>query len=153
MNTKGVRSAIDIIRDASKKDLIIVSLFLLPILLGSWSYLLNSLDFLNQHDVCKLALIGFILAVYVVGLVVMKRWDPEEEKLKRARYHIENILKKRVRASFEYLGKEVPTYTPDFLKKLILKYPTVFRDCPIKRHGPGITLVKEESIDHHQTAP
>ena len=37
MKIKEVRSAIDIIRDASKADLIIVSLFLLPILLGIWS--------------------------------------------------------------------------------------------------------------------
>jgi len=82
-----------------------------------------------------------------VGLIVIKHWDPPEEKLKRARYHIENILKKRVRASFEYLSNQEPTYTVDFLKKLILKYPTVFRDCPIKNHGPGIALVVEEEVD------
>ena len=151
MNTKGVRSSIDIIRDASKADLIIVSLFLLPILLGSWSYLLNNLDFLNQHAGCKLAIICIVLAVYVVGLIVMKYWDPPEEKLKRARYHVENILKKRVRASFEYLSNQEPTYTPDFLKKLILKYPTVFRDVPIRNHGPGIRLV-EEVEDEKQTS-
>lgn len=151
MNIKGIRSSIDIIRDASKADLIIVSLFLLPILLGSWSYLLNSLDFLNQHDVSKFAIICIVLFVYFVGLIVMKCWDPPDEKLKRARYYIENILKKRVRASFEYLSNQELTYTPDFLKKLILKYPRVFRDCPIKNHGPGITLV-EEVEDEKQTS-
>jgi len=81
----------------------------------------------------------------------MKCWDPPDEKLKRARYYIENILKKRVRASFEYLSNQELTYTPDFLKKLILKYPRVFRDCPIKNHGPGITLV-EEVEDEKQTS-
>ena len=147
MNTKGVRSAIDIIRNASKADLIIVSLFLLPILLGSWSYLLNNLDFLNQHAGYKIAIICIVLAVYVVGLIVMKYWDPPEEKLKRARYHIENILKRRVRASFEYLGNQEPTYTPEFLKKLLQKYPAVFWPVRIKNHGPGIKLAKEEAND------
>jgi hypothetical protein len=87
------------------------------------------------------------LALYVVGLIVMKCWDPRDEKLKRARYHIENILKKRVRASFEYLNNEEPTYTPDFIKELISTYPRVFRPVPIKNHGPGITLVEEQPDD------
>jgi len=65
---------------------------------------------------------------------------------------VENILKKRVRASFEYLRNQEPTYTPEFLKKLIKEYPTVFRPVSIKNHGPGITLVKEEANDDQQTA-
>ena len=121
------------------------------ILLGSWAFLLNNIDFFNQHAGWKLATICIVFAAYVVGLIVMKYWDPPEEKLKRARYHIENILKKRVRASFEYLSKQEPTYTPEFLKKLIQKYPRVFRSVPIKNHGPGITLVKEEANDDQQT--
>ena len=151
MNTKGVRSAIDIIREASKADLIIVSLFLLPILLGSWSAFFDSFDFFKQHSGYKLAAISLLLVVYVMGLIIMKYRDSPEEKLKRARYHIENILKKRVRASFEYLSNQEPTYTPDFLKKIILKYPRVFHDCPIRNHGPGITLV-EEVEDEKQTS-
>ena len=67
---------------------------------------------------------------------------------------VENILKKRVRASFEYLRNQEPTYTPtpEFLKKLIQEYPTVFRPVSIKNHGPGITLVEEEANDDQQTA-
>ena len=103
INTKGVRSVIDLIRDAPKTDLIIVSLFLLPILMGSWSYLLKNLDFLDQHTGYEFMIICFVFAIYILGLIVMKCWNPLEEKLKRARYHIENILKKRIRASFEYL--------------------------------------------------
>ena len=151
MDIKGIRSAIDVIRDVSKADLIIVSLFLVPILLGSWSYLLNNLDFFNTHPAWKLAIICIILILYVVGLVVMKQWYPKDEKLKRARYHIENILQKRVRASFEYLEKEEPTYTPEFIKELMRTYPRVFRPVPIKNHGPGITLVEEQPDDTSKT--
>lgn len=147
MDIKEIRSAIDVIRDASKTDLIIVSLFLAPILLGSWSLLLNNLDFLDTYSVLKLVLVCIILVLYVVGLIVMKCWDPPDEKLKRARYHIENILKKRKRASFEYLKNEESTYTPEFIKELMSKYPRVFRPVPIKGHGDGVTLVEEQSDD------
>lgn len=141
MDIKDIRSVIDMIRDTSKADLIIVSLFLLPILFGSWSYLLSNLDGL------KLVIICIVSAVYVVSLIVMKCWDSQEEKLKRARYHVENRLKNKpgTRASFENIRETVnSTYDDSFLRELIDKNPTVFRSVRIKRHGPGITLVEEE---------
>lgn len=66
MNTKDVRLMVDLIRDADKKELVIVSLFLLPLLLGAWSIFLNSLGFLDQHDGWKLLIICFLLAIYVL---------------------------------------------------------------------------------------
>ena len=151
MNITGVRSAIDIIRDARKEDLIIVSLFVLPLLLLPWSYLLNTLDFLNEYGHFKFAFVVILSVVYVMGLVYMKCHDPPEERLKRARYHIENILKKRIRASFEYLEKEEPTYTSEFIKELMRTYPRVFGPVRIKNHGPGITLVEEEPDKNRET--
>ena len=78
----------------------------------------------------------------------MKCWDSKEEKLKRARYHIENRLKNKpgTRGSFENIRNTVnSTYNDNFLKELIDKNPTVFRSVRIKKHGPGITLVDEKS--------
>ncbi len=150
MDVKEIRSLLDMIRDASKADLVIVSLFLLPILLLPWSHLLNTLDFLNEHAHFKFAFVVILSAVCVIGLVLMRWRDPKDEKLKRARYHIENILKKRVRASFEYLGSEEPTYTREFIKELMRRYPRVFRPVGIKNHGPGITLIEEKAEDELQ---
>jgi Cu2+-exporting ATPase/Cu+-exporting ATPase len=54
-------------------------------------------------DGWKLLIICFLLALYVVGLIYMKTADTQEDKLKRARYHVETRLKKRGghRASFD----------------------------------------------------
>jgi hypothetical protein len=149
LEIKDVRSSVDLIRDASKADLIILSLFLLPLLLGGWSLFLNNLRFFDQYDRCKSVIIGLIFVTYVVGLIIMKSWDPREEKLKRARFRVRNILKRRKRASFEAIREEVNQtyYTDKFLEELIDKNPGVFRSCPVKRAGefkPGITLVEEE---------
>jgi len=150
MDIKEVRSIVDMIRDAEKEELIIVSLFLLPILLGAWSVLLNSLDFLDQHSGFKLLIIFIILCLYVGGLVYMKKTDNEKERLKRARYHVETRLKKRGgnRASFDAIRNEVnEDYTDDFLKELIEMNPEVFGTCKIKRSDgqrDGITLVPVE---------
>lgn len=74
-----------------------------------------------------------------------------EERLRKARYHVENRLKNRKgnRASFEAIRKEVnDTYTDDFLRELIDKNPKLFRTVTMKKgHKPGITLVKKESED------
>ena len=150
MKIKEVRSAIDIIRDASKADLIIVSLFLLPILLGAWSIFLNSIGYFDQHDGWKITVLIVILGIYVIGLISTKWWDPPDEKLKRARLHVQNRLEQRKgnRASFIAIREEVnEKYTDDFLIQLIDKNPATFRTVQVKRRGqrmPGITLVEEE---------
>ncbi len=151
MNIKEVRSMVDMIRDADKKELIIVSLFLLPLLLGAWSVFLNSLDFFDQHDGWKCMIICILLILYVGGIIYMKKADTEEDKLKRARYHVETRLKKRGghRASFDAIRNEVnEIYSDDFLKKLIDLNPEIFGTCTIKKgKNPGITLVTVESED------
>lgn len=66
-----------------------------------------------------------------------------EEKLLLARYRVENRLKVRPgrRASFKAIRSEVnPTYTDDFLWRLISEYRNVFRRFRSK-YGPGIKLV------------
>jgi hypothetical protein len=149
MDIKEVRSSVDLIRDASSADLVIISLFLLPILLGAWSLLLNSLHFLDQHDGSKLLTVGILLLIYVAGLVIMKLWDPREEKLKRARAHVENRLRRRPghRASFDAIRSEVDSrYDDPFIRELIDKNPGIFQTCTIKRTDgtkAGITLVDE----------
>jgi len=157
MKTKEVRSMVDMIRDAGNKELAIVSLFLLPLLLGAWSVFLNSLGFLEQHDGWKLLVICFLLASYIVGLIYMKMADTQEDKLKRARYHVETRLKKRGgnRASFDAIRNEVnETYSDEFLRKLIDVNPEVFGTCTIKKgNKPGITLVTVESEGTQPAAP
>lgn len=150
MDIKEVRSCIDLVREASKADLTILSLFLLPVLLGAWSVFLNTLHFLDHHDGYRIILIGLLLAIYVVGLMIMRCWDPREEKLKRARYHVQHRLEQRPghRASFDAIKDEVSeTYTDEFIRELIDKSPGTFRTCMINRTDgsrPGITLVDED---------
>ncbi|OHB58447.1 MAG: hypothetical protein A2173_08930 [Planctomycetes bacterium RBG_13_44_8b] len=156
MNIKEVRSMVDMIRDADSKELIIVSLFLLPLLLGAWLGFLNSLDFLDQHDGLKFMIVFILLILYVGGLIYMKIADTQKDKLKRARYHVETRLKKRGghRASFDAIRNEVnETYSDDFLKKLIELNPEIFGTCTIKKgKKPGITLVTVESEDTQPVA-
>ena len=144
------------IRDASSKELIIISLFLLPILLGAWSIFLNSLAYLDQHEGWKFLLICFLLSLYIGGLIYMKKADTKEDKLKRARYHVETRLKKRGghRASFDAIREEVnESYSDDFLKELIDVNPEIFGTCTIKKgKKPGITLVEVESEDTKPSA-
>lgn len=150
MNSKEVKSIVDIIRDAETKELSIVSLFLLPILLGAWSVFLNSITFLDQNEGYKFLILCVLLFIYFGGLVYMKLTDTMKDKLKRARLHVETRLKKRGgnRASFDAIRNEVDeNYSDEFLRKLIDINPEVFSRCQIKRSDgdrAGITLVKVE---------
>lgn len=150
MNSKEVKSIVGIIRDAETKELGVVSLFLLPILLGAWSVFLNSLNFLDQYEGWKFLLLCLLLFMYIGGLAYMKLTDTTKDRLKRARLHVETRLKKRVgnRASFDAIRNEVDeSYSDEFLKELIDINPEVFGRCQVKRSDgsrPGITLVSVE---------
>ena len=139
------------IRDADNKELVIVSLVTLPLLLGAWSVFLSNLHFLDQHDGLKTIIIGILFVLYVGGLIYMKKKDPQKEKLKRARYHVETRLRKRRghRASFEAIRNEVnEAYSDKDLNELIELNPEIFGKCTIKKGSkPGVTLVKVESED------
>ncbi len=156
---KNVRSSIDLVREASRADLIIVSLFLLPVLLGAWSLLLDNVAVLDQHREWKDATIAAILVAYVSGLLIMKFWDPPEERLKRARRHVQNRLRQRPghRASFDAIRAEVnSSYTDQFLRTLVDRNPDSFRLCTLKLStGPkdGLALEVDEGAAQPAVAP
>ena len=151
MKLKDVRTLVDIVRDSSKVDLVIVSLCLLPILLGSWTVFLNNIKFFDEHNGWKLIAILFVTILYVIGLILMKLCDPHDERLKRAVLHVRHKLERRKRASYVAIREEVNEgYDDKFLKELIEKNPTIFRTVKVKRKGeylPGITLVNDEIGD------
>lgn len=150
MKFKDIRSIVDLIRDASRADLIIISLILLPILLGSWSIFLNDVGYFDKHNEWKLGIMTVVIIIYVLALIVMKCWDPHDEKLKRACLHVKHRLERRKgnRASFEAIREEVnQEYSNAFLEELIDNNPETFRTVRVKRGGeylPGITLIEDE---------
>ena len=150
MNTKEIKFIVDMIRDADKKELLVVSLFILPLLLGAWSIFFNSLTFLDQHNKFKFFIICVLAGIYIVGLIYMKFSDTIEDKRKRAMLHIETRLKKRPghRASYDAIRKEVNSeYEDKFIEELIDLNPEIFGRCEIRLkdgHKKGITLVLDE---------
>ena len=151
MKTIEVKSIIDIIRDSETKELVIVSLLVLPILLGAWSVFLNSIEFLDGYEKWKFLAVCVLLIVYIGGLFYMKLTDTSKDKLKRARIHVETRLKKRGghRASFDAIRDEVnENYSNKFLEKMIEMNPEIFDRCKVEgmdEYKPGITLVDIES--------
>ena len=150
MNLKEVLTTIDKIRDDPIRNLIFISLFLLPILLASWFGILNNISYLDEQDNLKSIFIFAIIAIYVFGLIIMKISDPLDEKLRRARLHVQNRLEHRGgnRASFEAIREEVnKKYSNEFLEKLIDKNPEIFHKLQVRRSGEyllGIALNKNE---------
>lgn len=148
MNIKEIKSIGDLIKDVSKKELLFYSLFLLLILLGAWLILLNRITFLDGHDTWKFLILCVIAGIYIVAIFYMKCSDTQEDKLKRARLHIETRLKKIPghRASYDRIREDVNSgYDDEFMEKLIELNPEIFGKCEIRltdgSHKKGITLV------------
>ncbi len=150
MKIKEARSAVDWIRDTKSSDIIVVSLFMLPLLLGAWSVFMNSISFLDERDGFRAVLLLILLLTYVVGIVVMKATESRDDQLRRAKTHIQNRLLRRGNqtGSFDYLRRTVDeTYTDEFLRRLIAIFPLEFRRARIKGGKDGMTLVEEIEED------
>jgi len=147
VSIKDIRDIIDIIRDTTVSEILIVSLFLLPILLGIWAFFLNSLIALNNLNTIKLLIITIIFIVYIIGIIWIKKADTEKEKLRRARFHILNRISKRTPkiGSFEFIRKEInQDYSDEFLNTLIDNYPETFQKQGIKGGKLGLGIIEEE---------
>jgi hypothetical protein len=150
MKLKEARSAVDWIRDTKPSDIVVVSLFLLPLLLGAWSVVLNSISYLDEHDGFSAVLLCLLLLTYVVGIVVMKATEGRDDQLRRAKTHIRNRLQQRGNqtGSFDYLRRTVDeTYTDEFLRNIIDQFPLEFRRARIKGGKDGMALVEETEED------
>lgn len=152
MKTKDGHFFVNTILKAAIKEIPIVSLILFVPILISVSIFLNIIDFLDQRSGWKLIIICVFSALYVLFIIILMCARICERKFSTARDRIEIWLKeKRKYLSFDALRKDLnePSYTEPFLKKLIKKYPKVFRNSsPIKTSQglkPGIALVMKHT--------
>jgi hypothetical protein len=102
--------------------LIIASLIILPVLIGSWVLVLNQLGSAINEKGKKIFAIIFLL-VYTVGIIVMKSGNENESMNKVAISEIKAELNGRgwVRIGFKRIRNNLnrPEYTDDFLIRLI----------------------------------
>ena len=138
---------VDKILNASKKEFLLVFLVGLLVLLTFFIILLNQIDYLDQHSREKFIAICVFVVLYILAGIFLFWGSRCEEKYSKAKDRIERWLKEKVtRSSFDALRKNFddPSLTDAFLKKLLKKYPKVFRSVEIKGGLPGITLTRNE---------
>ena len=150
MKSKDVHFYVNMILNATIKEIPIVSLILLVPILISLSIFLNIIDFLDQRSGWKLIIICVFSALYVLFIIILMCARICEKKFSTARDLVQTYLKEKLkRMSFDRVREKIDeSYTDPFLEKLIKKYPKVFRRCQIKpNRKPGITLTRDESQD------
>ena len=153
-----IKSIIEAIRGKSKTEIAIASLFLIPILLGVWLFILNKISALDQHDWLKARILIAVAVIYLLLMVIIMFMYSKDERLKRAKKQVLDYLKHRGHASFMAIREDVNNkYDDDFLRELVYKYPETFRILPIKRPSlgktvNGITLVEDSETSKGSTS-
>ena len=136
------RTAMEAIRHLPTADLFFAPLFLILLLLPGYETVVGRLSILDKYTAWKFVLpcLFFGLCILAVTWKIWAEW--RDVKFDRARYNVENILKKSGLASYERLRRIGPQYAPEFLNKLIQTYPLVFRRTTVKKKKkPAIALV------------
>ena len=145
MKLDEAKTILETVRKTSLFDLTLLSVIILPLLLGVWLNLLNNIIpvTLNQKIYFTLA----IIVVYILGLTLMKIGVTKESKKKIAGTRIRNYLIGRNRQSMSFNRiREVidKDYSDEYLKSVIDQFPKEFRFARIKGGKPGISLLMEE---------
>ena len=153
MKNKDTNFFVNAILKAAGWQVPIVSLIVFVLLLIGFTTCLDSFDFLEQHSGWKLIVICVFSALYVLAIIILMCGRIRENKFSTAKDLVKIYLKEKLqRMSFDRIREKIDeSYTDRFLKKLIKKYPKVFRRSGdiITKQGnkPGITLTRDESQD------
>ena len=123
--------------------LIIGSLIILPILIGSWLLVLNQLGSVINENGKKIFAIIFLL-LYTVGIIVMKNGNAKESANKTAVSEIKAELngRKWTMIGFNRLRNNLsrPEYTDIFLERLIPASNGAFRKVTLVDDGTHDTI-------------
>ena len=123
--------------------LIIGSLIILPILIGSWILVLNQLGSgINQRGKKNFALV--FLLIYTTGIIVSKNGNAKEAIIKEAISDIKSELKNKgwTMIGFQRVRNNLsrPDYTDIFLKKVISASNGLFHTTKLIDEGSHDTI-------------
>ena len=123
--------------------LILGSLIIIPIIIGSWIIVLNQLGAGNDKKLKKIFGIIF-LSIYIIGLIILKIGNAKEVRFKEASGEITGELNTRgwTVIGFQRLRENLdnPEYTNEFLKKLIKKSSGRFHKTELLDDGSHDTI-------------
>ncbi len=146
MDGKEFRSVVELMRSASSREIGFIVLLIFPFYLGAWAFVLNNLP---VTEALTPIVLGVVSVAFFVAVLIMRWWDPPDERFRRAAHHVKNFLEHQAKdfRSFEAIRRLVnEDYTDEFMKKLIDRNPEIFRRARIKREGgpkDGIGLIHE----------
>lgn len=152
MKSNEINSFVGIIRQAKIYETLIVSLFVLPIYLGSWILILKQFDnTLWNHQLCILLI---LILIYIFGIIFFKYYQLREYKMEIAKDCISNYLlsKKWSIISFNRIRERINIkWSDEFLQSVIHRYNFEFRAAPIKGKKVGLRLLptEEEQEDNN----
>lgn len=144
MKIEDAKSIVRLVKESKAHDLVIVSLIILPIIFGSWNFLINKL--FSPGKEANIWINMILIFLYITGLILMKIIDSKDAKDERAKDLIVNHLSKFKQRSYQFIsekyGKE---FTEEYLDSLIKKYPNELQHQGIKGKGKGVAIVIEET--------
>lgn len=149
MKTREAISIIDLVKNSSFYELFFSSLIILPIYLGSWSFILKQFDSSLWGKETQL-LISLII-LYIVSLLILKFFQSKDHKLEIGMIKIRTYIlsKNWQRMSFERIQKNIDSsYDMEFLKELLNKYPSEFRKGTIKGGKKALVIIEQEELEN-----
>jgi len=144
-----------VVQNAKLHELVIVSVILLPMIIGGWVAVFNSVvsvELLGKaaHDKYRVVIICGLILVYLIGLIWAKRGQLKEQDIEELEENFENA-KELLKSRLENRKKKLASYdsieyysnsklTAATIEELLTKYPLDFTRISIKGGLPGVKL-------------
>jgi len=135
------------IKEASPFDLFLISFLLLPFVFDAWVDVLEKLKF----GLCaKYWSLGFVLAGYIVGVILMLVGNSRKKSREIARDQIIHYLTANDFEMMSYgcVRQNINrAFSDDFLETLIISFPNDLRKARLRGAKPGIARIIESNVD------
>ena len=145
MNSKEALSIVQLVKEASVLEIAFVSLVILPIVLGSWSVLLESA--FTPTPQTKHVILLIIAVLYVATIVVMKFAQSKTYEIHKRRDELLQYLRQTRTKTCKFASVRMNLgewYSDERIHHLISEFPNQFRKARFQDGGVGLVQDTEE---------
>jgi len=143
------KTLLQTLKEASPFDLLLISILFLPFVVIPWLELLSTLGIEPTGYGYTLGL-GFIIIIYITGIVIMQQGSRRAKKQATAKDQIVQYLTSKdfEMMSYDRVRENIDKgYTDEFIESLLKHFPNDLRKAKLKERKPGIARILAEIIE------
>lgn len=151
MKSNEIYKFITFIGEAKIGEIILLSFFVFPVILISWLKIFVEIGI--ENETAKIIIAVALLVLYILAIVLTKRYYRNEIRIKQAKEIIKTYLYSKVwsKISFKRIRTNInETYDDTLLEKITVNFTKEFTKTTIRNVGNGLKLTEPDKEEDEE---